>query len=128
MTFKNTYKYNGKIYQPYFIDSLGNNSHNLDYYDSEEFDKLLVLKSEKNGLDIALNINTVSKKLKISEIEINKYLLWLYKRGLIVLYSNGYKNNFYEKEKNKDKNIKNIYLIRLKKDFIRKTKEILTNG
>ena len=70
MTHGNTYKYKGKIYEPYFIDSLGNNSHNLDHYDLKEFDKLLVLKSEKNGPDIALNINSVSKKLKISEIEI----------------------------------------------------------
>ena len=125
MTHHNTYKYKGKIYEPYFIDSLGNNSHNLDHYDLKEFDKLLVLKSEKNGPDIALNINSVSKKLKISEIEINKYLLWLYKRGSIVLYSNGYKNNFYEKEKNTDKNIENIYLIRLKKDFINKINKSL---
>lgn len=121
----NAYKYKGKIYKPSYIDSLGKNLNELDSYESEEFNKLLALKSKKNGLDIALNINSLSRKLKISKIEVNKYLLWLYEKESIVLYSNGYGNSFYDKDKNTDKNIENIYLIRLRKKFIDKINKSL---
>ena len=121
----NAYKYKGKIYKPSYIDSLGKNLNELDSYESKEFNKLLALESKKNGLDIALNINSLSRKLKISKIEVDKYLLWLYRKGSIVLFSNGHGNSFYDKDKNTDKNIENIYLIRLKKDFIDKINKSL---
>ena len=121
----NAYKYKGKIYRPSYIDSIGKNLNELDSYDSEEFNKLLALESKKNGLDIALNINSLSRKLKIAKLEVDKYLLWLYKKGSIVLFSNGHRNSFYDKDKNTDKNIENIYLIRLKKDFIDKINKSL---
>ena len=61
----------------------------------------------------------------LTKIEVDKYLLWLYRKGSIVLFSNGHGNSFYDKDKNTDKNIENIYLIRLKKDFIDKINKSL---
>ena len=116
MTHSNAFEYKKKEYEPNFVDSLGVNINKLDNYDKEEFDKLIALAYKKNGLDITLNINSLSKQLKLDNTQINKYLIWLYKKGSIVLYSNGYENSFYDKEKNTDKNIKDIYLIRLKKE------------
>lgn len=89
-------------------------------YDTDAFDRLLVSEYKKKGLDIALNINSLSKQLKLSHEEIDGYLMWLYKKGSIILFSNGYGNSFYDKEKNSDKNIENIYLIRLNKTFVNK--------
>ena len=125
MTHSNAFEYKKKEYEPNFVDSLGMNINKLDNYDTEEFDKLIALAYKKNGLDITLNINSLSKQLKLDNTQINKYLIWLYKKGSIVLYSNGYENSFYDKEKNTDKNIKDIYLIRLKKDFIDKINKSL---
>ena len=43
-------------------------------------------------------------------------------KGNIILFSNGYDNGFYDKKKNLDKDLKNIYLIRLT-DFYLKLHE-----
>ena len=118
MTQRNTFEYKKRRYRPNFLDGIykvSKNYNELDQYDTRAFDELLAAEYKKKGLDIALNINSLSKRLKLSNEEINGYLMWLYKKESIVLYSNGYGNSFYDKEKNTDKNIENIYLIRLKK-------------
>lgn len=123
MTQRNTFEYRKKLYKPNFLDGiykLDKNYNELDQYDTDAFDRLLVSEYKKKGLDIALNINSLSKQLKLSHKEIDGYLMWLYKKGSIILFSNGYGNSFYDKEKNSDKNIENIYLIRLNKTFVNK--------
>jgi len=123
MTSRNTFEYKKRRYRPNFLDGIykvSKDYNELDQYDTRAFDELLAAEYKKKGLDIALNINSLSKRLKLSNEEINGYLMWLYKKESIVLYSNGYGNSFYDKEKNTDKNIENIYLIRLKKGFIDK--------
>jgi len=128
MTQRNTFEYRKKLYKPNFLDGiykLDKNYNELDQYDTDAFDRLLVSEYKKKGLDIALNINSLSKQLKLSHKEIDGYLMWLYKKGSIILFSNGYGNSFYDKEKNSDKNIENIYLIRLKKQFIDKINKSL---
>ncbi|PCH82813.1 MAG: hypothetical protein COC02_05045 [Rhodospirillaceae bacterium] len=123
MAKRKIFNYKNKCYEPNFLDGifkLSKTLNDLDQYDTFAFDQLLLTAYKKEGLDIALNINSISKKLKLSNEKINKYLMWLYKIEFIVLYSNGYQNSFYDKEKNKDKNIENIYLIRLKKSSIEK--------
>ena len=123
MTSRNTFEYKKRRYRPNFLDGIykvSKDYNELDQYDTRAFDELLAAEYKKKGLDIALNINSLSKRLKLSNEEIDGYLMWLYKKESIVLYSNGYGNSFYDKEKNTDKNIENIYLIRLKKGFIDK--------
>jgi len=73
----------------------------LDRYTTTAFNRIFIAEHKKKGLNIALKINFLTKKLDITEQEINKYLLYLYKNDSIILFSN-----------------KEIYLIRLRKKFI----------
>ena len=115
------FKYRNKFYKPNFLDGiykLTKNYNPLDHYDTDEFDRLLALEYQKQGANIALNINFLSKELNLSHKKINDYLMWLYKKGKIILFSNGYDNGFYDKKKNLDKDLRNIYLIRLTRFYL----------
>lgn len=105
------FKYKKNLYQPCFIDHINDKYNNLDIYTEQEFNNILG-REMKNKIDIAININLLCEYLKLSKNEINQYLLWLYQKGSIILFSNGYANNFWDKHKNSDLNIKDIYLIR----------------
>ena len=78
MTQRNTFEYRKKLYKPNFLDGiykLDKNYNELDQYDTDAFDRLLVSEYKKKGVDIALNINSLSKQLKLSNKEIHGYLM-----------------------------------------------------